>query len=111
LRTQGKNQLLVAATDLNVSLTAELKCTNTSEGGITLAAKNLYELIANAPGDEVTLKRSPTDDPTNEPRPFRRYQCCRVDRPVLLGAWPERSPKAPRARDFQAGKRYDDRAA
>jgi DNA polymerase-3 subunit beta len=25
LRTQGKNQLLVAATDLNVSLTAELK--------------------------------------------------------------------------------------
>jgi hypothetical protein len=26
LRTQGKNQLLVAATDLNVSLTAELQC-------------------------------------------------------------------------------------
>ena len=58
LRTQGKNQLLVAATDLNVSLTAELKCTATSEGGITLGAKNLYELIANAPGDEVTLKKS-----------------------------------------------------
>jgi DNA polymerase-3 subunit beta len=58
LRTQGKNQLLVAATDLNVSLTAELKCTAISEGGITLGAKNLYELIANAPGDEVTLKKS-----------------------------------------------------
>ena len=58
LRTQGKNQLLVAATDLNVSLTAELKSTNTSEGGITLGAKNLYELIANAPGDEVTLKKT-----------------------------------------------------
>ena len=58
LRTQGKNQLLVAATDLNVSLTAELKCTAVSEGGITLGAKNLYELIANAPGDEVTLKKS-----------------------------------------------------
>ena len=58
LRTQGKNQLLVAATDLNVSLTAELKCTAISEGGITLGAKNLYELIANAPGDEVTLKKA-----------------------------------------------------
>ena len=39
LRTQGKNQLLVAATDLNVSLTAELKSNNTGDGGITLGAK------------------------------------------------------------------------
>jgi len=58
LRTQGKNQLLVAATDLNVSLTAELKSTNASDGGITLGAKNLYELIANAPGDEISLKKA-----------------------------------------------------
>ena len=58
LRTQGKTQLLVAATDLNVSLTAELKSTNGAEGGITLGAKNLYELVANAPGDEVTLKKT-----------------------------------------------------
>ena len=58
LRTQGKNQILVAATDLNVSLTAELKSTNAHEGGITLGAKNLYELIANAPGDDITLKRA-----------------------------------------------------
>jgi DNA polymerase-3 subunit beta len=58
LRTQGKNQLLVAATDLNVSLTAELKSQNAHEGGITLGAKNLYELIANAPGDDVTLKKA-----------------------------------------------------
>ncbi len=58
LRTQGKNQLLVAATDLNVSLTAELKSTNTTEGGITLGAKNLYDLVSNAPGDEITLKKA-----------------------------------------------------
>ncbi len=58
LRTQGKSQLLVAATDLNVSLTAELKCNNTAEGGLTLGAKNLYELIANAPGDEISLKKT-----------------------------------------------------
>jgi DNA polymerase-3 subunit beta len=58
LRTQGKNQILVAATDLNVSLTAELKSSNATEGGITLGAKNLYELIANAPGDDITLKKA-----------------------------------------------------
>ncbi len=58
LRTQGKGQILVAATDLNVSLTAELKSQNASEGGITLGAKNLYELIANAPGDDITLKKA-----------------------------------------------------
>jgi hypothetical protein len=50
--------LLVAATDLNVSLTAELKSHNAAEGGLTLGAKALYELIANAPGDEITLKRA-----------------------------------------------------
>ncbi len=58
LRTQGKNKLLVAATDLNVSLTAELKSENAHEGGITLGAKNLFDLIANAPGDDVTLKKA-----------------------------------------------------
>src|SRR3954471_25086412 len=58
LRTQGKGKLLVAATDLNVSLTAELKSDNSHEGGITLGAKNLYELIANAPGEDITLKRA-----------------------------------------------------
>src|ERR1700742_2797175 len=58
LRTQGKNQILVAATDLNVSLTAEIKSQNATEGGITLGAKNLYELIANAPGEDISLKRA-----------------------------------------------------
>ena len=50
LRTQGKNQLLVAATDLNVSLTAELKSHNASDGGIAILAKSLFDLVANAPG-------------------------------------------------------------
>jgi DNA polymerase-3 subunit beta len=58
LRTQGKGQILIAATDLNVSLTAELKSQNAHEGGLTLGAKNLYELIANAPGDDITLKKA-----------------------------------------------------
>jgi DNA polymerase III subunit beta len=58
LRTQGKAQLLVAATDLNVSLTAELKSHNASDGGIAILAKSLFELVANAPGDEITLKKA-----------------------------------------------------
>nr|HEX4315650.1 DNA polymerase III subunit beta [Kofleriaceae bacterium] len=58
LRTQGKAQLLVAATDLNVSLTAELKCSIAGEGGITLGAKNLFELVSSAPGDDIVLKKA-----------------------------------------------------
>src|SRR3569623_3404102 len=58
LRTQGKNKILVAATDLNVTLTAELKRENANEGGITHGAKTLYELIAHATGDDVTLKKA-----------------------------------------------------
>ena len=58
LRTTGKDKLLVAATDLNVSLTAELKANIVNEGGLTLGAKNLYELVSNAPGDEITLKKT-----------------------------------------------------
>ena len=59
LRTQGKNKLLVAATDLNVSLSAELKSVNTTEtGGITLGAKALHDIIVNMPGDEISLRKA-----------------------------------------------------
>jgi DNA polymerase III subunit beta len=58
LRTQGKSQLLVAATDLNVSLTAELKSTNAQEGAFTVGAKNLFEIISSAPGDEIALRKA-----------------------------------------------------
>jgi hypothetical protein len=53
LRTQGKNQLLVAATDLNVSLTAELWSQNATEGGLTLGGKNLYEVPMLASRDRI----------------------------------------------------------
>jgi DNA polymerase-3 subunit beta len=32
--------------------------TYASEGGLTSSAKNLYELIANVPGDEIVLKKA-----------------------------------------------------
>ncbi len=58
LRTVGKTKLLVAATDLNVSLSAELKSTNAAEGGITVNAKSLHDIVTSLPGDELTLKRA-----------------------------------------------------
>jgi DNA polymerase-3 subunit beta len=58
LRTIGKNKLLVAATDLNVSLSAELKATNAAEGGLTVNAKSLHDIVVALPGDELTIKRA-----------------------------------------------------
>jgi DNA polymerase-3 subunit beta len=58
LRTTGKDKLLVAATDLNVSLSAELGASVRSDGSLTLGAKALYDIVASLPGDEVVLRRA-----------------------------------------------------
>lgn len=57
LRASPQQGLLVAATDLNISLSAELTSENTTEGGITLGAKALYDIVASMPADDVTLSR------------------------------------------------------
>jgi DNA polymerase III subunit beta len=61
LRAQGQKEtsrLLIAATDLNVSLSAELTCHNTTEGGLTVNAKALHDIVVALPGDELTIKRA-----------------------------------------------------
>jgi DNA polymerase-3 subunit beta len=58
LRASAKGQLLVAATDLNVSLSAELACQSQREGGLTVGAKALHDIVVNLPGDEITLRRA-----------------------------------------------------
>ena len=58
LKLVGDNRLLVAATDLNVSLSAELQSKNKGEGGITVGAKALHEIVSNLPGEMVTMKRA-----------------------------------------------------
>lgn len=58
LRTSGKGKLMVAATDLNVSISAELKSKNSSDGGLTVGAKALHDIVANMPEDEVTVRRT-----------------------------------------------------
>ena len=61
LRVQGgtpsPRKLLVAATDLNVSISAELKLANGVEGGLTVNAKSLHDIVVNLPGDEVSIKK------------------------------------------------------
>jgi DNA polymerase-3 subunit beta len=58
LRTTGKHTLLCAATDLNVSLSAELKCETLKEGGLTIGAKALHDIVSSAPGEDIVLKRA-----------------------------------------------------
>jgi DNA polymerase-3 subunit beta len=58
LRTEGKEKVLVAATDLNVTVTAELPAQISGEGGLTLGARHLHEIVKALPGGVVSLKRS-----------------------------------------------------
>ena len=58
LRTDGPGRLLVAATDLNLTVTTELPCDATIEGGLTVAAKHLHDIVKNLPGDRLMLRRT-----------------------------------------------------
>jgi DNA polymerase-3 subunit beta len=58
LRVTGKDKLLVAATDLNVSVSADLTSKNTGDGGLTLGAKALYDIVVNMPGDDLVVRRA-----------------------------------------------------
>lgn len=57
LRAHGMSGLSLVATDLNISVIAELKSANASEGGMLISAANLYEIVSNAPGDEISVIR------------------------------------------------------
>ena len=58
LRLVGDDTLEVIATDLNVSLSASLKSKNKGEGGITVGAKALHDIVTGMPGDEIEVKRA-----------------------------------------------------
>ena len=57
LRTDGKSKLVVAATDLNVSVSAELAVKVDKEGGLTVGAKPLHDIVSNLPGEDVVFRR------------------------------------------------------
>ena len=58
LRTDGRDRLLVAATDLNITVTAELPCKVEKEGGLTVGARHLHDIVKSLPGESLSLRRS-----------------------------------------------------
>jgi DNA polymerase-3 subunit beta len=57
LRSEGKDKIICAATDLNVAVVATLPAKVEKEGGLTVAARQLYEIAKGLSADEVHLKR------------------------------------------------------
>ncbi|MEK6607203.1 MAG: DNA polymerase III subunit beta, partial [Myxococcota bacterium] len=60
LRTEGKGRLLCAATDLSLSVTIEVDAVVKKEGGITLGAKQLFDIVKGLPDGEIRFSRSET---------------------------------------------------
>jgi DNA polymerase-3 subunit beta len=58
LRTDGPERLLVAATDLNLTVTSEIPCEVTGEGGLTVAARHLHDIVKSLPGERLTIRRT-----------------------------------------------------
>ena len=58
LRVQSKSKLLVTATDLNVSLSAELKISGGVDGSLTVGAKALHDIVVNLPKvDDISFRK------------------------------------------------------
>jgi len=58
LRTEGKDRILCGATDLNVTTLASLSAKVEKECGLTVAARQLYEIVKGLPTDEVRVRRT-----------------------------------------------------
>lgn len=58
IRTEGKDKILCAATDLSVTAMATLSAVVEKEGGVTVTARQLHEIIKGLPGDDVRVKRT-----------------------------------------------------
>jgi DNA polymerase-3 subunit beta len=56
LRTEGKNKLLCAATDLSVTTVVTLSAKIEKEGGLTVSARQLHEIVKGLPDEEVRVR-------------------------------------------------------
>ena len=95
LRTEGRDKLLVAATDLNVTVTAELPCKVEKEGGLTVSAKHLNDIVKSLPGDELAMKRADNH--------YAEIRAGRVDYKVV-GMADRDFPKLPNHREVKLGE-------
>ncbi len=57
IRSEGKDAIICAATDLRISVVAEMKAEVLEEGGLSIGAKHLFEIIKNLGGKDVLFKR------------------------------------------------------
>lgn len=55
LRSSGSGRVTVSATDLRVSLSADLACTIGDAFGVVIDAKKLHELVNNASADDISI--------------------------------------------------------
>ena len=95
LRTDGRDKLLVAATDLNVTVTAELPCKVETEGGLTVGAKHLHDIVKSLPGEELSLKRADNH--------YAEIRAGRVEYKVV-GMADRDFPKLPDHREIKLGQ-------
>ena len=57
-RTEGKEHVLCAATDLTVAVMAVLPAKIEAAGGLTLGARQLHDIVKNLGGEDVHLRRN-----------------------------------------------------
>ena len=58
LRTDGLDKIICAATDLHVSVVCTLPARVEKEGGLTLGARQIYEIAKGLAGEEVHVRRT-----------------------------------------------------
>lgn len=95
LRTDGKGKLLLAATDLNISVSAELPARIEKEGSLTVGAKHLHDIIAAMPAEEILFRRTENQ--------YANIKGGKVE--YKLVGMPDRDfPKIPAHREFEYSK-------
>lgn len=95
LRAEGKKRLLVAATDLNVSISASITSENASSGGLTVSAKALHDVVSNLPDEEILIRRADNN--------WAEIKARKVD--YRLVGMPDRDfPKIPDHADLEFGE-------
>jgi DNA polymerase-3 subunit beta len=58
IRSEGKETILCAATDLRVTVVAEAKAEVLQEGDLSIGAKHLFEIVKNLPSEEIHFKKT-----------------------------------------------------
>ena len=58
LRSHGPDTIVCAATDLRISMVAQIPAEVRSEGGVSVGAKHLYEIVRSLADTELTISRA-----------------------------------------------------